>query len=205
MPAGYIPRSDVEKALQESLRQLELQAKERVDLLEALRDSRKEVGKEEKADSRRRKLEKGKGGSVESLPVEMRSSSGWLGGGTVPPVELPRGPNLPPRPSISTNRSTDTLRETRSYSVPLPMGPGLGAPPTLPVPAKQVSRSPSPDTGRKTMRTTLRTEKKGFKSPRSVGNQRRRPEPMKAASLAWEVQPRAGSQASVRPDSDPTI
>ena len=205
MPAGYIPRSDVEKALQESLRQLELQAKERVDLLEALRDSRKEVGKEEKADSRRRKLEKGKGGSVESLPVEMRSSSGWLGGGTVPPVELPRGPNLPPRPSISTNRSTDTLRETRSYSVPLPMGAGLGAPPTLPVPAKQVSRSPSPDTGRKTMRTTLRTEKKGFKSPRSVGNQRRRPEPMKAASLAWEVQPRAGSQASVRPDSDPTI
>lgn len=207
MPAAYVAKSDVEKALQESLRQLELQAKERVDLLEALRDSRKEAGKEEKAETRRRKLEKGKG-SVESLtkrPSTDRSSSGWIGGGTVPPAELPRAPNLPARPPIPTNRSSDTLKETRSYSVPMPSSSGLGAPPTLPVPAKQVSRSPSPDAGRKTMRTTLRTEKKGFKSPRSLGNQRRRPEPMKAASLAWDVQPRAGSQASIRPDSDPTI
>lgn len=209
MPAAYVARSDVEKALQESLRQLELQAKERVDLLEALRDSRKEAGKDDKAETRRRKLEKAKG-SVESLslnarPAEATSNSGWLGGGTVPPAELPRAPNLPARPPIPTNRSTDTLRETRSYSVPMPSSSALGAPPTLPVPASQVSRSPSPDAGRKTMRTTLRTEKKGFKSPRSVGNQRRRPEPMKAASMAWEVQPRADSQASLRPESDPTI
>ena len=206
MPATYVAKSDVEKALQESLRQLELQAKERVDLLEALRDSRKEAAREEKSELRRRKLEKGKGG-VESLPVD-RSSSGWLGGGTVPPMssnELPRAPNLPPRPSLPTNSSTDTLRETRSNSVPMPSSSGLGLPPSLPVPSKHVSRSPSPDAGRKTMRTTLRTEKKGFKSPRSTGNQRRRPEPMKAASLAWDVQPRAGSQASTRPESDATI
>jgi SpoVK/Ycf46/Vps4 family AAA+-type ATPase len=208
MPAGYVARSDVEKALQESLRQLELQAKERVDLLEALRDSRKEAGKDEKTDTKRKKLEKGKG-SVESLslprPAEGRSTSGWLGGGTIPPAELPRAPVLPTRPPIPTDRSTDTLRETRSYSVPMPSSSGLSATPSLPVPAKQISRSPSPDAGRKTMRTTLRTEKKGFKSPRSVGNQRRRAEPMKAASMAWDVQPRAGSQASLRPESDSTI
>ena len=203
MPAAYIARSDVEKALQESLRQLELQAKERVDLLEALRDSRKEAGKDEKSDNRRRKLEKGKG-SVESLATD-RNSSGWLGGGTIPPAELPRAPNLPARPPVPTNRSTDTLRETRSYSVPMQPTTSLGAPPSLPVPAMHASRSPSPDAGRKTMRTTLRTDKKGFRSPRSAGNQRRRPEPMKAASLAWDVQPRAGSQVSLRPDSDPTI
>jgi fidgetin-like protein 1 len=206
MPAAYIAKSDVEKALQDSLRQLELQAKERVDLLEALRDSRKEAAKDGKSETRRRKLEKGKG-SVESLATD-RTSPGWLGGGTIPPMssdDLPKAPNLPPRPSLPTNGSTETLKETRSYSVPMPPTSGLGAPPTLPVPSQHVSRSPSPDTGRKTMRTTLRAEKKGFKSSRSAGNQRRRPDPMKAASLAWDVKPRAGSQASLRPESDPTI
>lgn len=206
MPAAYVPKSDVEKALQDSLRQLELQAKERVDLLEALRDSRQEAGKDRKSETRRRKLEKGKG-SVESLATD-RPPSGWLGGGTIPPMssdDLPRAPNLPPRSSLHTNRSTETLKETRSYSVPMPPPSGLGAPPSLPIPSKHVSRSPSPDAGRKTMRTTLRTEKKGFKSSRSAGNQRRGPEPMKAASLAWDVKPRTGSQASLRPESDPTI
>ncbi|TKA55498.1 hypothetical protein B0A49_12536, partial [Cryomyces minteri] len=42
VPANYRPKSETEKALQDSLRAMELQCKERVDLLEALRDSRAE-------------------------------------------------------------------------------------------------------------------------------------------------------------------
>ncbi|EMT68703.1 hypothetical protein FOC4_g10013126 [Fusarium odoratissimum] len=41
-PPAYGPRTDTEKALQEALKQLELQCKERIDLLEALRISRQE-------------------------------------------------------------------------------------------------------------------------------------------------------------------
>ena len=43
MPTNYVPKSKTEKALQDSLRELEMQCKERVDLLEALRESRKEA------------------------------------------------------------------------------------------------------------------------------------------------------------------
>jgi fidgetin-like protein 1 len=81
----------------------------------------------------------------------------------------------------------------------------LGPPPTLPVPSKQVSRSPSPDHARKTMRTTLRPEKRGFGSSRSAGQAPRRPTPMKAAGLAWDTKAAAGSQSLTRPESDPTI
>lgn len=41
-PITYRPSSETERALVESLRQLELQCKERVDLLEALKKSREE-------------------------------------------------------------------------------------------------------------------------------------------------------------------
>ncbi|KAE9985858.1 hypothetical protein BLS_004538 [Venturia inaequalis] len=43
MPSNYSPKSETEKALFESLRSMELQCKERVDLLEALKSSREEA------------------------------------------------------------------------------------------------------------------------------------------------------------------
>lgn len=55
------------------------------------------------------------------------------------------------------------------------------------------------------MRTTLRNEKKGFRKYQSAPNRDRKPETMKAAGLAWEAQPRRGSQINTRPESDPTI
>lgn len=55
------------------------------------------------------------------------------------------------------------------------------------------------------MRTTLRSEKKGFRKYRSAPNRDRLPDTMKAAGLAWEAQPRRDSQQNTRPDSDPTI
>ena len=53
------------------------------------------------------------------------------------------------------------------------------------------------------MRTTLRSEKKGFRSSRPQ-KEPRRPTPMKAAGLAWDTHPRQSSQP-VRLDYDPTI
>ena len=52
-----MPRSETEKALSSSLKQLELQCKERVDLLEVLKKSRKDAEKaEEKAAKEARKM-----------------------------------------------------------------------------------------------------------------------------------------------------
>jgi fidgetin-like protein 1 len=193
--------------LQDSLKQLEMQCKERVDLLEALKESRKEAAKAAKEDGSRRKLEKGK--SVEGPPIG--GSASWLGEGTVPPVQYPDlskpTPALPPRNPFPTRRSSETLNE-RAGSVPqlLPYSSPLSATPTLAVPSKQNSRSPSPDHNRKTMRTTLRTsEKRGFRSARtSASQQPRRAEPMKAAGMAWDTKATSAARP-VKQDSDRTI
>ena len=199
-----MPKTQTEAALWESLKQLELQCKERVDLLEALRASKKDAEKRERKGSsgRRRGIEKGK--SFETL--QGRSSSGWLGDQTVPPMQysdLPAAtPALPPRPPMPFRNMSDASNKERAASLPT-LGSGLGLPPTLPVPSKQVSRSPSPDPNRRGMKTTLRSEKRGFRSPRTSSNQPRRQAPMKAAGLAWDT--RQNPSTAPRPDSDPTI
>ena len=207
MPTTYTPKNETERALQESLKQLELQCKERVDLLDALKESRKEAAKAGKEDGSRKKLEKGK--TVEGPPIG-RSHS-WLGDGTVPPVQIPDlsklAPPVPPRNPLYTRKSTETLKE-RASSVPQlpPYSSPMSSVPTLAVPSKQTSRSPSPDNNRKTMRTTLRTsEKRGFRSARTSASQHpRRAEPMKAAGMAWDTKPTSAARP-VKQDSDRTI
>lgn len=201
LPSNYRPASETEKALYDSLKMLELQCRERVDLLEALKQSRRESEKDDKADPRRR-LGAARGKSTESLPAE-QSGSAWLGDNSIPPMQyhdLPTpSPALPPRPSIQASRSSDTTMKDRAASVPNALS---GSTLLLPVPSKQTSRSPSPDAGRKTMRTTLRSGK-GFRSSRPQ-TQPRRQAPMKAAGMAWDIHPRVQPTTS-RPDSDPTI
>ncbi|EXJ88917.1 adenosinetriphosphatase [Capronia epimyces CBS 606.96] len=208
LPFNYTPKSEIEKALYESLRELERQCKERVDLLEALKRSRQDLGQdspsEEKSDhGGRKRLEKNRG-----APETMTDKQGsWLGDETIPPMqmsELPSAtPTIPTRPPLASSRSSETTGKKTSSK---PRSSPFAAPPTLAVPPSKVSRSPSPDHGsRKTMRTTLRSEKKGFRQYRSAPNRDRMPETMKAAGLAWEAQPRRDSQISTRPDSDPTI
>jgi fidgetin-like protein 1 len=207
MPTTYTPRNETERALQDSLRELEMQCKERVDLLEALKESRKEAAKAGKEDGSRRKLEKGK--SAETPPIG-RSNS-WLGDGTVPPMQYPDlskpTPPLPPRQPLYTRRSSETIKE-RASSVPqlLPYSSQLSPAPTLAVPPKQNSRSPSPDNNRKTMRTTLRnSDKRGFRTLRtSASQQPRRAEPMKAAGMAWDTKATSAAR-SVKQESDRTI
>jgi fidgetin-like protein 1 len=215
LPSNYTPKSETEKALFASLKQLELQCRERVDLLEALRQSRRESGTEEdkpEKEGRRKRLEKekGKGNSVDSFaePSSSQPPSAWLGDGSVPPLDYADLPNaspaLPPRPAVTLTKSNIVDKE-RASSVPQIYTPPLGPPPTLPVPSKQTSRSPSPDYGRKTMRTTLRPERKGFRSSRSAQQVPRRQAPMKAAGLAWDTKASTSSLSLNRPESDPTI
>ncbi|KAK5061026.1 hypothetical protein LTR84_007567 [Exophiala bonariae] len=213
LPFNYQPKSETEKALYDSLRQLENQCKERVDLFEALRLSRQDIVKDSpddrKSESGRRRLEKSRGGHDVTPTPERSSASSWLGDETVRPMqmsELPAPtPALPPRPSILTSRSSErtlkkeaTTSDSRSQS-------SSSRVPSLPVPATKVSRSPSPEHGRKTMRTTLRPEKKGFRKYRSAPNKDRLPDTMRAAGLAWESQPRLSAQSHPRPESDPSI
>ncbi|PKY07350.1 AAA-domain-containing protein [Aspergillus campestris IBT 28561] len=102
-PSKYTPKNETERALQESLRQLELQCRERVDLIEALRESRKDSSS---APTRR---------SPAATP------SGWIGDGTIPAVgysDLSKPPPLPTRPTpmISGPSVRPSAPRTQSHS-----------------------------------------------------------------------------------------
>jgi SpoVK/Ycf46/Vps4 family AAA+-type ATPase len=213
LPFNYQPKSETEKALYDSLRQLEDQCKERVDLLETLRISRQDIVRdtqeEKKSESGRRRLEKARSGPEHTPTPDKSSSSSWLGDETVRPMqmsELPTPtPALPPRPSILTSRSSERTLTKETSTQDSRRQSSSSRVPSLPVPTTKVSRSPSPEHGRKTMRTTLRPEKKGFRKYRSAPNRDRLPDTMRAAGLAWEAQPRLSAQANNRPESDPSI
>lgn len=194
-PPNYRPKSETEKALQDSLRDMEIQCKDRVDLLEALRRSRLETkkGKESSSDG---ETVRGRPSAVRTPRESMEQErKGFLGQGTVPAVDYPdlsrRPPPLPQRPAMSRRKSSE-LQTSRSHSVPQKSAPGSSvplSPPTVPVPSKLTSRTPSPDKkGR--MLTTLRPGKDGkrpSRSPRPLGGRRLGPPAAsKAAGLAWD-------------------
>lgn len=184
--SNYIPKSETEKALIESLKNLERQCKERIDLLEALRISRAddansipriptEVAFSENADS--------------SNPQARRTpSKGWIGDGTIPAITYPElsRPSLPPRPAYTSRSSSERAVVAPRYSradagesssssrLPSYYADARGRP----------SRSPSPE--KYTMRTTLRSSKgdravKRRSTPRMTDG----PGASKAATLAW--------------------
>jgi fidgetin-like protein 1 len=175
-----------------------------VDLLEALKQSRSDADRPERPHARR-----GKGSYREDTNTNtLHDQHGWLGDNSVPAMQyndLPNAsPALPPRPSMQLHRSSDATLKDRSASVPNSASTSLGAAPTLPVPAKQVSRSPSPDAGRKTMRTTLRnTRNKGLQSSRPRTQPKQPPMVSKAAGMAWDTHPRLSQLG--KQESDPTI
>ncbi|KAK0724759.1 P-loop containing nucleoside triphosphate hydrolase protein [Lasiosphaeris hirsuta] len=187
---NYTPRSETEKALMDSLRRLELQCKERIDLLEALRLSRRDVSQSSPPSPQ----DKPTGSSPEPQDTQP-PEKGWIGGGTIPAVkymELSR-PALPKRPSMPTRSSREQLgnREApASNSEAAPLSSPLASPPSLPPFEEKVPKSASPE--RHTMRTTLRTGRLGDKSSKSI-SRRPAPKPVdgpgasKAASLAWSV------------------
>ena len=200
VPPNYVPKNETERALQESLRDMEMQCKERVDLLEALRKSRKEAQK------KLRESEKISGSASKPKPpippkasvsVSPSITPALLGEGTVPPVNYPdlpkRPPPLPHRPALPKQDSDSPTERSNSTLQLSAVGPpsALQPPPILPVPPKKTSRTPSPDKkGGRLMLTTLRGPKdakgKPAKPSRPPGA-RVPPASSKAAGLAWDA------------------
>lgn len=184
---SYVPKSETEKALIESLKKLELQCKERIDLLEALRVSRADDAKSNPKTPTDGNMPE----YVESSNLSTRRtpSKGWIGDGTIPAITYPElsRPALPPRPSFVSRSSSETAvvgpRKSRvdagesssSSRLPSYYAEARGKP----------SRSPSPE--KYTMRTTLRSNKPGDKSVKRRSAPRMTDEPgaSKAATLAW--------------------
>ncbi|KHE78699.1 hypothetical protein GE21DRAFT_10256 [Neurospora crassa] len=192
LPA-FTPRSETEKALVDSLRQLEVQCKERIDLLEALRLSRLESLEHDATPSASR---------LSPLPNLLEPPKGWIGDGTIPAVtytDLSR-PTPAKRPFVGSRSISEHTMPTPgpSAEVRTPGGefpfactrPVLPSPPSASRPSLEAGTSSGTRSPEKhTMRTTLRTGRLGDKRtshrqtpPTSVSE---RPGASKAASLAW--------------------
>ncbi|KAF4904405.1 putative AAA domain-containing protein [Colletotrichum fructicola] len=182
---NYLARSETEEALIDSLRQLELQCKERIDLLEALRISRQDAAMTTQNSNAAPPLSTSPEPSHVSTPER-----GWIGQGTVPAIRYPElsRPALPKRPSMATKTSSDHAAVGRGQS-PSNTSPFIGPvlPPGTVSTKEQAMRSPSPE--KYTMRTTLRSGKSGEKTPRSSRklSKPEGPGASKAATLAWSA------------------
>lgn len=208
MPTGWRPRSETERALQESLRQMELQCKERVDLLEALRQSREEATEKEtqaKATA-----------SSTSIPLKEsadHNNTANQNGSNVPPVNYsdisrPTPPALPvrnKRPSYTSKASsgTDVPRSRRSPLQPAvsafpPSSSSMLAPQSS-TGQRQSSRTPSPEK-RGGMLRTLRAggkERTSSSSNLSTATFRKPAAASKAATQAWGITQRGTSAGSM--------
>ncbi|KAL7814717.1 AAA domain-containing protein [Trichoderma gracile] len=177
--------TDTDAALIDALKELELQCKERLDLLEALRLSRE--------DSCAASASRDYAPTTAQASGSTNQASGTIGQGTIPAVrysELSR-PVFSPRTSLDAMTSSeDTIRRVRStpadsstqrsYSRPSSRTPDL--------PGSQSDNSNRPSSPeRHTMRTTLRSKKTSDRP--SVTRKSSRPAaadgPSKAATLAW--------------------
>ncbi|KAI1181032.1 P-loop containing nucleoside triphosphate hydrolase protein [Nemania sp. FL0916] len=214
----HAPKSETERTLVQSLRELEVQCKERIDLLEALRLSRKDLDAPDNATGHETNSHGVDGaGPADSLP---RSGSGtprkgWIGDGTVPAFTYPElsRPALPPRPSLAHRSSSE--QAVAASPTPTSIDQILdqfkastsGRPPSLPPygplpPAKDAPRPPSPD--KRTMRTTLRSSKPDRSSPRTSraapSRASKGPGASEAATLAWSA---LGQRTSLDSTVDP--
>lgn len=223
VPSNYAPRSETEKALQDSLKAMEIQCKERVDLLDALRKSRLEAAKAEKeaktagtdAPSRSRE-------SLASIHSQTGTTSNgqgttWLGGGTVPQAtytDIPRPTPTPdrrppvqaPRPSYTSVKSNSGDEAPRTMSLQSGMSPSSRLTPPIPA-EKQRARTPSPEkkTGGmlKTLRTSHTKDGRASSGGKMVTTMRNRPQPAaaSAAALSWTGPTRPNGTAAAAASS----
>lgn len=196
IPSGYNPRTETERALQDSLKAMEMQCKERVDLLETLRKSRLEA-EEDRTGSDGPTRSKESLTSIKKSAVN-GSSGTWLGGDTVPQAsyaDIPRpspGPERrpapPPRPSYVSKRSSEN-ETARTMSLQSNSSPSLAPPVEQPR-----ARTPSPDKKTGGMLKTLRAngKERTSSSGKMATTLRNRPPPAaaKAATQVWSGQQR---------------
>ncbi|KAF1928812.1 AAA-domain-containing protein [Didymella exigua CBS 183.55] len=190
-PTTYRPSSETERALVESLRQLELQCKERVDLLEALKKSREESKESLSSTDAQAPTPPPHGAPLG--PSDTNASSDWLGGGSIPPVaqsDLARPPPLPSRPSMAPRKSSGNMSKHRISSLTQTMSnSSLNPGPS----DDKKSRTPSPDKKGSRMLRTLRPNKDGKPASKMPMSMRSRPEASKAATLAFGSRAAASS------------
>lgn len=192
VPSNYTPKSETEKALQDSIRALENQCRERVDLLSALRESRKESAEANNIKDTPATLVKNKT-PVIAPPSSSSNPPGWIGDGTIPAVgytDLSKPaaiPGRPPPPPMASQNS-DNLQ---AYDESIQSGLSPAGSPALRMNSnssdKTKSRGSSPER-RKVMLTTLRNKdgKKKDKKPKVATKRKEtRPAASKAAGLAW--------------------
>ncbi|KIN00929.1 hypothetical protein OIDMADRAFT_123662 [Oidiodendron maius Zn] len=202
VPAGYIPRSETEQALKDSLRTMEMQCKERVDLLEALKQSRMEKASDDVSPSESAsKISKASSRPRTRSSELEKNGPGYIGNGTIPAVNYPdlsrprpRPPPLPERPAMSSRNSSERAgvgsrwASQSSYASSPPTTAASSSAPALAPPQKKTSRSPSPEKGR-IMLHTLRGSDRTKKKTSTKASEMKKPGntvTSKAASLAWQ-------------------
>ncbi|KAJ5086884.1 hypothetical protein NUU61_008191 [Penicillium alfredii] len=208
VPSTYTPKSETEKVLQDSIRNLEIQCRERVDLLEALRESRKESPEANGSKEGPATLVKGK--FTASAPAPSSSNTpGWIGDGTIPAVgytDLSKPAAIPGRPGAPPNVRQNS-EPLSLYDDPAPAAPSPAGSPALRVNSnsstKTKSRGSSPER-RKPLLTTLRNtdgKKNGKKTKAHPKRKEMRPAASKAAGLAWGSIYRAPSNGKTVSDA----
>ncbi|USW59449.1 Putative AAA+ ATPase domain, ATPase, AAA-type, core, Vps4 oligomerization [Septoria linicola] len=221
IPSNYSPRSETERALADSLKAMEMQCKERVDLLEALKKSRLEAAKAEK------EAAKGGSGSGPGSPFRSRESlvattpsmgnptsmngqgSTWLGNNTVPqatyadiprppPTPERRPPAQPPRPSFISKHSSRGDTTPHNMSIQSQIGNSPHLTPPAPSSAERTrDRTPSPEKKNGGMLKTLRSgnAKEGRSSSSKITTTlrpRAQPAAASAAALSWSKPSQSG-------------
>ncbi|KAI2634513.1 AAA-domain-containing protein [Xylaria nigripes] len=189
------PKSEAERTLIKSIRELEIQCQERIDLLEALRLSRQDLNSLGTGTDHRSERDE----QTDSALQPSTPTKGWIGDGTIPAItypELSRTP-LPQRPHLPSKSPTEStlsgyrtsieqvLDQIDSSSSSSKRGPSL-PPYGFLSPEKGILRPSSPE--KHTMRTTLRSSKPdkpprtSRTTPSKIG---KGPGASKAATLAW--------------------
>ncbi|TKW59977.1 Protein SAP1 [Colletotrichum tanaceti] len=183
---NYVAGTETEEALIDSLRKLELQCKERIDLLEALRISRQDA-----LTLRDSRLLAPIPSSTEPDLSNMTTPErGWIGQGTIPAIRYPElsRPALPKRPSLPYRTSSEqaVVGRDQSPTGAFPFVSSSGSP-RIDTKKDSTMRSPSPE--KYTMRTTLRSGKPGEKSVKTTRKLSKTDGPgaSKAATLAWSA------------------
>ncbi|EME77965.1 uncharacterized protein MYCFIDRAFT_157943 [Pseudocercospora fijiensis CIRAD86] len=201
MPSNYVPRTETEKALQDSLRAMELQCKERVDLLDALKKSSRESLASLSLQSAPALTQ------MPTLPNSNGQGTTWLGANTVPQrtySDIPRPqamtdsrrpPPQPPRPSlISKKSSSGTVDSPRTRSLQSNASPSPRLTPPIPG-ERQRGRTPSPEKKSGGMLKTLRSNQKSGKMASSMRNKPQPAAAKAASSVPSDYRPR-GSRSS---------
>ncbi|KAK0371691.1 ATPase [Colletotrichum costaricense] len=179
---NYVAGTETEDALIDSLRKLELQCKERIDLLEALRISRQDALTPQPNNPPTPNR------SISPDPYTMSTPErGYIGQGTIPAIRYPdlSRPALPKRPSLPYRTSSEQAVVGRDQSPVTSPFAGPSNSPRVTSRKEPTMRSPSPE--KYTMRTTLRSGRPGDKSAKSSRklSKTEGPGASKAATLAW--------------------